>query len=269
MSTINPSEKLLLRGKRILVTRPRHQAESLCSMIEHSGGQVLRFPLLEIEELEDITKPVSLIEDLEDFEIAIFISPNAVTKTFNLITRYRLSFPPHIKIGAIGKKTMQALHRLGHRVDIAPQQSFNSEAFLVLPQVQNLFGQRIIIFRGVGGREHLGNTLVSRGARVEYAEIYRRIKPKLIDPQIKQSITERNIDLVTITSSEALQNLHELNVENGINGFFDIHLLVGSYRMAAKAKDLGFSKVSVARDPTDVTMYNAILKWAKIEGRDP
>ncbi len=269
MPTTKPTEKLVLHGKRILVTRPRHQAESLCSLIEYSGGQALLFPLLEIEEPEDITKSISLIENLKNFEIAIFISPNAVIKTFSLITKYRLSFPPQIKIGAIGKMTAQALHRLGHRVNIVPQQSFNSEAFLILPQVQNLVGERIIIFRGVGGREQLRNTLVSRGARVEYAEIYRRVKPKFIDPPIKQSITQGNIDLVIITSSEALQNLHELCIENELNGIVDIQLLIGGYRTAAKAKDLGFSKVSVARDPTDITMYNAILKWAKTEGHDP
>jgi uroporphyrinogen-III synthase len=263
MPTSGLSHREELYGKHIVVTRPSHQAESLCKQIENAGGRALRLPLLEIADPEDISKVMDLLERLKDFDIAIFISPNAVLKATELMKVFKLSLPPQIKIAAIGRKTAMTLDQQGYQADITPEQGFTSEDFLCLPQIQHVRHKRIIIFRGIGGREFLGNELIERGAKVEYVELYRRIKPDINDPQIKRIFSTEKIDLVMITSSQIVQNLHELIHLSGQSRMFNLHLLVGSNRMAEQARHLGFSKIDVAADPSDESMYIAILKWAR------
>ena len=58
----------------MLVTRPAHQAKRLCELIEVRGGQAVLHPVLEITEPEDPAVLAHIIERLDDFDIAIFIS---------------------------------------------------------------------------------------------------------------------------------------------------------------------------------------------------
>jgi uroporphyrinogen-III synthase len=263
MSSSALSHRQELYGKHILVTRPTHQAKPLCERIENAGGQALHLPLVEIADPEDLTEAVILLEHLDDFNLAIFISPNAVLKATKLMQVLKLGFPPPLKIAAIGKKTATTLEQQGYQADIVPEQGFTSEDFLSLPQIQHVRDKRIIIFRGIGGREFLGTTLIERGAKVEYVELYKRIKPDFMDHQIKCILSAGKIDLVMLTSSQAVQNLHELIKLNGLPRMFNTALLVGSDRMAEQAQHLGFTKINVANDPSDDAMYIAILKWAR------
>ena len=76
--------------------------------------------------------------------------------------------------GAVGG---DALARHGIHDVISPPLRFDSEALLELPQLTDVNGRRVIIFRGDGGRELLGETLAARGASVEYVSCYRRGRP--------------------------------------------------------------------------------------------
>ena len=64
----------VLRGRRILVTRPREQAAGLARLIEQAGGRAILVPAIEIEDLP----PPPALEKLESFALAIFISPTAM-----------------------------------------------------------------------------------------------------------------------------------------------------------------------------------------------
>lgn len=255
-----------LSGKVVLVTRPRHQAAQICQLIESAGGQAVRFPLFEISDPEDISPAISLIQRLDQFDMAIFVSPNAVHKTTQLLDLHQITLPTGLQLAAIGQQTANVLRQSGYRVDIAPQYQFNSEAFLALPEVQDMEDQRVIIFRGVGGRKLLGVTLTARGAQVVYAEVYRRVSPMFTPSDTApHSLPLDKIDLLTLTSSEAVQALHDLITSSGQVQLFKTCLLVGSFRMAEKSRLLGFTTVEWASNPSDAAMFEAILKWVKWE----
>ena len=152
MHPAQPHTLKLLLGKTVLVTRPRLQAAQFCDWIECAGGRAVLFPLLEIADPEDISPLLSLMQRLEEFDMAIFISPNAVRMTTRLLEVHPTALPDRLVLAAIGQQTANVLRQYGYRVDIAPRHQFNSEAFLALPEVQELTNRRIIIFRGVGGR---------------------------------------------------------------------------------------------------------------------
>ena len=62
----------------MLVTRPAPQGESLVAAIREAGGAALALPLLEIRELERDASADAVFDRLDGFDIAIFISVNAV-----------------------------------------------------------------------------------------------------------------------------------------------------------------------------------------------
>ena len=67
-----------LSGVRVLVTRPAAQAQSLAQRIEQAGGEAIRFPTLEIAAACDVAALERVLTDIARFDLAIFISPNAV-----------------------------------------------------------------------------------------------------------------------------------------------------------------------------------------------
>ncbi len=59
----------VLHGAGVLVTRPQHQAGPLCRLIEQAGGDVIRFPVLEITEPGDTTLLNKHLDHLADLGI--------------------------------------------------------------------------------------------------------------------------------------------------------------------------------------------------------
>ena len=248
-----------LAGLGILVTRPAHQAAHLAELIRQAGGNPILFPALEIVDLPDLQTLNAQIERLDQFDLAIFISPNAVNKALNLIRAQR-ELPSNLKIVSIGKGSRKALEQFGMQNVIAPARRFDSEALLECPELQNIAGQRIVIFRGDGGREHLGDALVERGAQVEYAECYRRQKPQADNNALRYLWARNELNAVTVTSSDALRNLYEIAGKLCQQWFKKTPVFVPHERIAQTARELGLEQVFVT-EIGDAAMVAGIIAW--------
>ncbi len=251
-----------LTNTRVLVTRPAHQAEHLTNLIEAQNGETIRFPVVEILEPLDKTALLELIERLDQFDMAIFISPNAVNRAMPMIQAQRGQLPEHLAVACVGRGTARELKHFGINTPIVPEGRFDSEALLALPELSNVQKKRIIIFRGVGGRELLGRTLRARGAHIRYAECYRREKPKAdITPLLRQW-ARGTIDIVTVTSLEGLRNLFDMAGESGQQLLRNTPVVVISERLAELCRQLGFhAGICVADDPSDESIVKAIKAW--------
>ena len=106
---------------------------------------------------------LDLIERLDEFDIANFISPNAVAKAMSLISTRR-TLPAKLKIVAVGQGTAKELGNFGVTGVVVPALRFDSEALLDLPLLRQVNGKRVVIFRGDRGRELLAENLRKRGA---------------------------------------------------------------------------------------------------------
>ena len=245
----------------VLVTRPAHQADALCLAIEDQGGNAIRFPVLEIAPSQDQQQLLRMVDRLTDFDVAIFISPNAVHYALNVINS-RTKIPPQLKFAAVGLSTAKALRAQGRRVDIVPTDSYNSEALLALPELQQVAGQNIVIFRGEGGRELLGETLSTRGAQVAYAECYRRVMPTAdIEPLI-QLWKKSELDVIVVTSNEGLQNLYVMVGATARHWLLKTPLVVISERMTALAQQLEFEREPIiAHSASDEALLEALITW--------
>ena len=258
----SPARTRALNGVRVLVTRPRDQAEGLAQRIEQEGGEVVRFPVIEIIAPRDTRALHAIIDRLDEFALAIFISPNEVARAISLIGARRGKFPEQLSVAGVGRGSAKALERLGINNVIAPKERFDSESLLALPALQQVTGKRIVIFRGEGGRELLGDTLTQRGATVEYAECYQRVRPDTDAAPLLDRWARGMIDIVSITSLDGLHNLLDMVGVAGRPWLLRTPVVVISERLAAACRELGFENVPIlAREASDEAIVAAIKTW--------
>ena len=231
-----------LAGCGIVVTRPVAQAQALAELIRGAGGRAIVFPVIEISDVADLGPLHALLDRLDRFDFAIFISPNAVDKAMNLIAA-RGGLPPRLKVAAIGQGSVRALARFGVGDVIAPSRRFDSEALLELPAFADVAGRRVVIFRGEGGRELLGDTLAARGAHLEYAECYRRGRPDADVAPLLRAWARREVHAVVVTSSEGMNHLFDMVGKLGRAWLQKTPLFVPHPRIADTARSLGVREI--------------------------
>ena len=238
-----------LAGRCIVVTRPAGQNEGLAELIRAEGGEPIVFPVLEILDLDDTRALVAAADRLHEYDLAVFISPNAVDKALNVIGARR-AWPPGLRAATIGRASERALARYGVADVIAPSGRFDSEALLALPQLADVQGWRVVVFRGDGGRELLGDTMRERGATVDYIECYRRVRPNAdVEPLLKRW-GRGEIDAVTVSSSEGLRNLYDMLGKLGQAWLKRTPLLAPHARIVENARALGCERV-IETGPAD------------------
>ena len=262
LSCVNSRMSDILKGKKILVTRPVHQANRLCSMIEQAGGVPIRLPAIDIQPIVDRGRIDIVLSRLDKYAIAIFVSRNAVFYAMPLLGD-RKSALAALQIIALGQGTAAALSAAGLPSAIHGGAQADSEALLDLPVLQEaaVRKQRIVIFRGTGGRELLADTLRARGAEVDYAEVYQRRKPHYDKSLLDKIWCTEKPDQLVVTSSEALHNLFTMLGPGHRGIMLDTPMVVIGARMAEQARELGFKRQPAIADATsDEGLLRAILQ---------
>jgi uroporphyrinogen-III synthase len=182
----------------IVVTRPRELAQPLANLIAGRGGRAIVFPAIEIQALP----PPAALRRVAEFQWVVFVSPSAVRVAMESIG----SWPAGPVAAAIGAGTRRELERAGVARVISPPTGADSEALLAMPEMQDVAGKRVLIVRGEKGRSVLGDSLAASGAKVEHAACYRRARPKADPAPLLQAWQRREIDAVTVSSAEGLDN---------------------------------------------------------------
>lgn len=252
--------KRSLTGMRILVTRPAHQTDNLCRMIEDAGGVAVRFPTIEITASRQVDNAASNINSLNNYNWIIFVSKNAVIfsqKAYN----GTLQFPSHLKVAALGKATSNALTEIGIVADVVAKPPYNSEALLACDQMQKVAGLKCLIVRGENGRELLAQSLRERGAQVGYAQVYCRKRPKVDVSRLLKSWRDEGLNMVTITSNEGLDNLIAMLGKRGLGLLRETPMLVISSRLKYKASEAGITHVVLASEASDAALYNSLCDF--------
>ena len=254
-------EAATLRGVRVLVTRPVHQAEALAALIESAGGEAVCLPTVEIVPPADPAALNAVLDRLHEFGFAIFISPNAVLQAVPLL-RACGGVPKTLQLAAVGQGTRRALQAAGFPEVLAPEECFDSESLLELLPHALVAGKNILIFRGEGGRALLGESLTARGAQVHYAECYRRIPPRQPDAAVLARLRQGDIDMLTITGLAGLRHLYGLVGESGRARLLATPLVAVSERQAQAARELGFNaELRIATQASDAAILTELLAW--------
>jgi len=246
---------------RVLVTRPAHQAETLAQKIEAAGGESVRLPSIEIVAPASTAGLHAILARLPEFAFAIFISPNAV-RQFLPLMRARGGVPSGLRLAAVGQGTLRTLNEEGFDNVLAPLKRFDSEALLELLPPAVVAGKDILIVRGEGGHKLLGESLSARGARVVYAECYRRALPRQPDAANLARLRRGEIDILILTSIEGACNLCTLVGESGQAPLLATPVVVVSERLAQTCRELGFhAELCVTAEASDAAIVATLRAW--------
>jgi len=255
----------------VLVTRPKQQATEFAALLTAKGIKSLVFPCIDILQVELSDALKQTLETLNENNLIIFISANAAQKTAELMHLSGIK-PESItaKIATIGKATYTTAIELGFKVNLSPENGFNSDALLALEELQavNVKGSKCLIFRGIGGLDYLADELSKRGVKVRYAEVYQRKKPQYDENISRQELSNKWQDLqikaVTVTSNESLQNLYDMLKQPGKDAMLKTTLIVASQRGSELAKSLGFKSIKLAQSALNQHMLEAVeINWNK------
>jgi uroporphyrinogen III methyltransferase / synthase len=200
-----------LMGKKIVVTRAREQASDLTRLLSDLGAECLECPTIEIQPADDI-KPMDLaIKNLSCYDWLIFTSVNGVKFFFERLfaTGMDVRALHHLQTATIGPATAKKLFGFGLNSDIIPQ-TYRAESIIEAFGKKEVRGKKILLPRAKEARPILPVELGKMGAVVDEVAAYCTKKvPKSADVLLKD-LQQKNIDLITFTSSSTVRNFREL-----------------------------------------------------------
>jgi uroporphyrinogen-III synthase len=237
---------------KVVITRPRAQAEQLAQAVAALGREPVLLPLLEIHPLPDQSALRRTLAGVADYALVAFVSPNAIDAAFAHVP----AWPEGVAIAVLGEGSRAALARHGldeHNATIycpGIGASSDSESLLRSLDLGQLAGRPVLIVRGERGRELMAESLAAAGAHVAAVAAYRRQSPALspaLAAQLAGLLLEPNDWIVT--SSEALRALvglvQQLEPETGVAKMQQQHLIVPHARIAETARALGLDRLTL------------------------
>ncbi len=209
---LNWFEKRPLFGRRIVVTRAREQASSLAMTLQELGAEVVQFPTIRIEPLEDNAALDKAVEELASYSWVIFTSVNGVRWFWTALRKAGRDARAlcTARIAAIGPATAKALEEHGLCPDLVPDKYVAESVVEALEKTGSLAGARILLPRAAKAREVLPDCLAKAGATVDVVPCYETVPEDAPKDEILQRILAGDIDCVTFGSSSTVDNFFSL-----------------------------------------------------------
>ncbi|MGK4008140.1 uroporphyrinogen-III C-methyltransferase [Sorangium sp. So ce1036] len=209
-----------LFGKRVLVTRPRHQARSTSRLIRQRGGEAVELATIEIHPPPDPARVTEAVRGLSGYHLVVFTSENGVASFFGELTRLGMDARAFgvARIAAIGAGTAAALAGRGIRADIIPSEFRGeelAEAILADPVLAERRKApppvRVLLPRALVAREVLPERLRAAGCEVDVVPVYEtRPAPAERRDELLRALGAGQIDVVLLTSSSTVDSLCDL-----------------------------------------------------------
>jgi len=240
--------------KRILVTRPRAQADSFVEELRVAGFEPIYFPVIEIRSIEDNSKLDQALVQINKYDWVVFTSVNGVEVVFDRLEKYS-SLP---RVAAIGPRTAEALKARGVTPDFVPEE-YVAEA--ILPGLGNLRGKWVLLPRAEIARKALPEAIVKAGGTAHEISVYKTL-PTQPDAEGLAAL-KMGVDVITFTSASSVENfvammrqnkLDPLNLPNN-----PLFACIGPITEQA-AREEGLVNLVVAKEYTTEGLIEAISK---------
>lgn len=201
-----------LFGRRVLVTRPRAQAEGFVSALIDAGAVAIEVPAIAFEPPSDPAPLARCVEILGTYDAVAFTSANGVERLFDAMAERGLDARAlgRAKVVAIGPATAEALKTRGIRPDAVPREHIGEALAESIAALFDgaLTGRRVLVARAEVAREALPQRLREAGAEVEVVAVYRTVPaPVEAVAALREALMQRAIDVVTFTSSSTVHSL--------------------------------------------------------------
>ena len=247
-----------LTNKRILITRPRAQAEGFARALKAEGAQPIFFPVIEITPPDDYAALDFVIQNLEQYDWLVFTSVHGVEAFFKRLEALGFKrIPPGLSVAAVGSRTARFLSEHGLWTDHIPDE-YISEA--MLPDFgKNIYGKRFLFPQSNLARTVLANEIRSAGGLVTEVVAYRN---RLNEPDAAEvNALRAGVDIVTFTSPSTVRNFITVAQQHG----FDVSNLPGNPLFACigpttrqAAEDAGLSGLVVSNEYTTTGLIDTL-----------
>ena len=240
------NHRLIDKSKpRLLVVRFEPSASRLSEKLQQNAIFSQPLPLMEIQKSDQFSQVDHFFNQAYDYIIAV--SGNAVSFTSKALHLKNITWPEsgYLAIGKSTKAQLKAVLPSTMSDPISPTKGVNSEALLSLDALQSLEDKKILILRGVGGREYLRDTLQQRGATVDYYQPYQRISLDIKAPELIKICLHNKINGAIIASAELLNEFIALTTTECDHFFQEMTIFAPSQRIINLALKAGFKHAEV------------------------
>lgn len=254
-----------LKGVRVLVTRPRAQADAFARLLEKSGATVLVLPTVEIVAPQDWSAADEAMRRLADYRMLIFTSANGVERFLARLEEQGKSPETlrRMQCVAIGPATADAARASGLNVGIVPQ-VYRAEGVVqaVAEAVgDDLQGLKILLPRALKAREVLPQELRKLGARVDVVPVYRSVVPEEAGRRLRECL-DAGVDLATFTSSSTVHNFARLVEQEGLGPRLQDVVVACIGPITADTATANGLEVSISpREYTVESLYQAVVEY--------
>ena len=198
-----------LFGKHVVITRSRTQASRLTGSLEDLGAFCTEIPSIKIESPSDDWKGIDeSIKKIHVYDWIVFTSQNGVDAFFGRLFEKGLDSRAigGAKIAVIGTVTGKQLGKYGLKADCIPEK-YKAEDLLDAMKELVKPGEKILIPRAKVARSVLPEGLADFGCIVDVAEAYQTVCDEENKEKLKELLTNKEVDMITFTSSSTLFNL--------------------------------------------------------------
>ncbi len=203
---INWFEKRPLFGKRIVVTRTRHQAGGLTKQLAQLGADVIELPTIRIDEPNDMLGFGEMVQDCHKYDWIIFSSPNGVDAFFTMF--YKLYTDARsiggARIACIGPGTADKVKQYHLAVDLMPKK-FVAESLVEAFKEHNIENQTLLWVRAEEARDVIALGLSKQGAIIDEALAYRTIPEREDNASAIARMQTEGADIITFTSASTVE----------------------------------------------------------------
>ena len=244
----------------VIITRPAHQSAPILHQLNTLGWRSIERPLMAIAPVADDEQAGALrqtIQNLDHYQAVVVVSMNAAEIGLQWMDNYWPQAPVGIDWIAVGPSTSDILSHAGLTVH-CPTSGFDSEAMLTLPCLHpdTLANKKVLLWRGIGGREFLATTLRQYGATVEYAELYERQEILYTETEWQQALQQKPILMLSSTQALDIVCAQVPNLPEHLSG-----LIVPSHRSSDDAQRRGFQRVVTAASARDDDMLTCLQEF--------
>jgi len=253
-----------LHGRRILITRARHQVDSFRRELVDLGASVVEIPTIEIRRLPTDDRVRNAIKNLTRTALVIFASANAVDIFFQMLltTGSDARALHNSKLCAIGQETADALVGHGLRPELVTSE-YTAEGLANALEGWELNGLRVLVPRAEIARDALPSLLANRGAEVDILPVYRAVCPPEAGPALLRLFDAEGVDVITFTSSSTVNNFVRAFPEDRLPAILgDAEIACMGPVTADSARKLGLGVSIVAREYTIHGLVQAITEAA-------
>lgn len=246
---------------KVLITRPRTQADEFAEKLRSAGFEPFFFPVIEIQPIGNNVALERALEKLNCYEWVVFTSVNAVDVVFDEYSVFFLKENAGVRFAAIGPKTAEALRKYSIEPDFVPEE-YVAEA--ILPGLGDLQGKWVLLPRAEIARQVLPEAIANAGGIAHEIIVYQTLPAQVDEDGL--SALKSGVDIITFTSASTVENFFAIAKQNGLDPLNlpnnPLFACIGPITEQA-AKEEGLVKFVVAKEYTTEGLIEAITHTEK------